>query len=286
MILVVGATGNLGGGIARTLLSQGKSVRVLARPNSSYQSLVEAGAQAVLGDLKDRTSLKAACAGVDTVITTANSAQRGGEDNVQTVDREGNRNLIDAAKAGGVSHFIFVSALGASPANPIPFMQAKGETEEYLKASGLNYTILEPNIFMEIWTGIVVGMPVANGQAVTLVGEGLRKHSFVSVRDVLAYAIAAVDNPAAQNQTIVIGGPQALSWRDVIATYERVLGRSIAVKWAAPGEPLPLPGEAANLMWGFETFDSPVDMSETSKTYGIRPTLLEEVVASGLSSPA
>src|SRR5437867_11550136 len=113
MILVVGATGNLGGAVTRMLLAQGQPIRILARSQSNYQPLAEAGAQVVLGDLKQRGSLDAACQGADTVITTANSAARGGEDKVQTVDLEGNRHLIDAALAAGMNQFIFVSVLTA-----------------------------------------------------------------------------------------------------------------------------------------------------------------------------
>lgn len=78
MILVVGATGNLGGSIARALLAEGKKVRVLVRPGSSYAGLVRDGAEPVTGDLKDPASLQAACAGVDAVVTTANAIGRGG----------------------------------------------------------------------------------------------------------------------------------------------------------------------------------------------------------------
>lgn len=80
MSLVVGATGHVDGMITRQLLEQERPVRILTRPNPSYRALVEAGAEPTPGDLKDRASLDAACAGVDTVITTANSAQRGGAD--------------------------------------------------------------------------------------------------------------------------------------------------------------------------------------------------------------
>ena len=121
MILVVGATGNLGGAVTRLLLAQGQPVRILARPQSNYQPLAEAGAQVVPGDLKQRNSLDAACQGVDTVITTANSFMRGGEDTVQTVDLRGNRHLIEAAKAGGVKQFIFVSVFPADASSPVPF---------------------------------------------------------------------------------------------------------------------------------------------------------------------
>ena len=86
MILVVGATGKLGGDIALRLLAQGKPVRVLLRRNSpaeelakqgmavSPKELLAAGAEPVYGDLKDRASLDAAVAGVQTILTTANSA--------------------------------------------------------------------------------------------------------------------------------------------------------------------------------------------------------------------
>src|SRR5690606_259457 len=85
MILVVGATGALGGMIARDLLVRGEAVRVLVRPGSEYGPLLELGAQPVMGDLKDPASLARACAGVGTVISTANSAGRGGADTPDTV---------------------------------------------------------------------------------------------------------------------------------------------------------------------------------------------------------
>jgi NADH dehydrogenase len=103
MILIVGATGKLGGRIARELLSRGLKVRALVRPASAAGALQRLGAEIVIGDLKDPASLLAACAGADTVITTANTARRGGADTVDTVDRTGSRALIDAARATGVA---------------------------------------------------------------------------------------------------------------------------------------------------------------------------------------
>ena len=104
-------------------------------------------------------SLEAAVEGVQTVITTANSSMRGGEDNSKSVDLEGNRNLIETARKAGVEHFVFVSALGADPDHPAPFMQAKAQTEAALRESGMEYTILAPTAFMEVWPAMVVGMP-------------------------------------------------------------------------------------------------------------------------------
>jgi uncharacterized protein YbjT (DUF2867 family) len=291
MILVVGATGRLGGMITQRLLEQGKQVRALVRHNSPSeelarqgmatpaQALIDAGAQPVYGDLKNRASLDAACQGIEIVLTTANSARRGGEDNVQTVDLEGNRSLIDAARAAGVKHFVFTSALVADRESPSPFLRAKALSEEHLRASGLDYTILAPNTFLEVWTGAIVGLPLRMGQPVTLVGEARRRHSMVSMGDVAAFAVAALDNPVAVNQRLIIGGPEAVSWRDVVAACQRVLGRELPVRFVAPGEPIPaLSEEAAGLMVTWERYDSVIDMAETARTFGLELTPLEVVM--------
>lgn len=296
MILVVGATGIVGGMITRQLLEQDREVRILVRNNSpsaqlaqegratSAESLIEAGAQPVYGDLRDRTSLDAAVEGVETVISTANSAGRGGEDNPQSVDLEGNRNLIQAARDAGVEHFIFVSALGADPDHPVPFMQAKGQSQASLRESGMEYTILAPTPFMEIWAAVVVGMPALQGQPVTLVGEGRRRHSFISNRDVAAFAVAAVDHSAARNQYLAIGGPEPLTWHDVVATYERLLGRPISVQFVAIGEPVPLPDPMPWILAGMETYDSAIEMDEIARTFDVALTRLETLVREQVAS--
>jgi uncharacterized protein YbjT (DUF2867 family) len=233
----------------------------------------------VHGDLRHRASLDTALEGVETVVSTANSAMRGGADSLQSVDLEGNRNLIEAAREAGVEHFAFVSLLGADPNHPAPFMQAKGQSESALRESGMGHTILAPTAFMEFWPVMVVGMPVLQGQTVTLVGEGRRRHSFVSNRDVAAFAVAAVDNPAARNQHLAFGGPEALTWREVVATYERVLETSIPVEYVAIGEPVPgLPDPMPAMLGGMETYDSVVEMEETSRTFGVPLTTLETFV--------
>ena len=297
MILVVGATGVVGGMITRGLLDQGKEVRILVRRDSpssqlvqqglatSAEELIESGAHPVHGDLRDRASLDAALEGVDTVISTANSAGRGGADNPQSVDLEGNRNLIEAAREASVEQLVFVSLLGADPDHPVPFLRAKGQSEAALRASGIDYTILAPTAFMEVWPAMVVGMPALQGRPVTLVGEGSRRHSFVSNRDVAAFAVAAVDNPAARNQYLAIGGPEALSWRDVVATYERVLERSIPVEYVAMGDPVPgLPEPMPEMLAGMETYDSVVEMEETSRTFDVPLTRLERFAQEQVAS--
>ncbi len=292
MILVVGATGRLGGMITRQLLAQGQTVRILVRQHSpwaalaelgaatSAQSLIDAGAQPVYGDLKERATLATACLGIDTVITTANAAMRGGDDNFERVDLKGTKNLIDAAQAAGVRHFVYTSVLGSAPNHPNPLFNAKDQCERYLKArsmtNGMTYTILKPGPFMEIWIGSIVGGPLATGQTVTLVGAGARKQAFVAMGDVVAYAVAAVANPVAHNQEILIAGAPAYSWTEAVAAVKRVLKRPIPVRYVQPGKPIPLvPSGMGQMLAALEMADSVVDMGETAAIYGIEPTSVD-----------
>ncbi len=287
MILVVGATGNLGGMITQRLMGENRDVRILVRHNSPAEAmaaqgmatsprvLIQAGARPVYGDLKDRSSLDEVCQGIDTIITTANTAMRSGEDTVDSVDRQGNRNLIEAAKAAGVRQFIFTSFLGADLNNPVPLFQAKAETEKVIVESGLAYTILAPNFFMEDWVGMVIGIPLQAGQPVTLVGEGKHLHSLISARDVAAFATAAINHPAAINQRLALGGLEPLSWREVVDIFSQVLGQQLSVQFVAPGEPIPgLPDIVPGVLAGMETYDSPIPMEEMARIFGVQQTSL------------
>jgi len=285
VILVVGATGHLGGSIARALLAEGKKVRVLVRPGSSYAELVRDGAEPVTGDLKDPASLRAACAGVDAVVTTANAIGRGGEDTIESVDLHGNQHLIEAAEAEGVRRFVFISVLGANTESPVPLIRAKAEAEHRLTASAMTWTILQPNLYMDTWLPMAVGGPAMAGQPVTLVGEGRRRHSMVAMRDVVSYAVAALDRAEANNQHLLIGGPDAISWRDAVAAFEHELGRELPVRTVRPGDPIPgMPEQVNGLFQMLETYDSPLDMTAMAVTYGVTPTGVKDFVHAFVSS--
>lgn len=291
MILVAGATGHLGGKIAHRLLIAGRDVRVLVRPESAYASLVQAGAEPIIGDLKDPDSLTRACDGVEAVITTANAAARGGDDTFQAVDDEGNENLINAAVEAGVERFIFTSVLGSDPNSADPLLGAKGRTEERLRASGMTFTITQADVHMDMLIPLVVDEPLSRGEPVRVVGEGHRKHSFVAQHDVAAFTLAALDHPAAKNGTIVIGGPEPLSWRDIVGTIEHHLGRPVPLETIPVGQRLPgLPDFATDLVTALEMYDTPLDMRETASIYGVHPTALtawvrERFVRGGATDP-
>lgn len=112
--------------------------------------LKELGVETVVGDLKDKASLENALHGVSTVTSTVSSTlSRQEGDSIETVDDEGQISLIDAAVAEGVNHFVFIS-ICPMPGD-FPLQIAKRKVEKHLAECGLDYTVLQPTYFMEVW---------------------------------------------------------------------------------------------------------------------------------------
>jgi NADH dehydrogenase len=287
MVLVVGATGVLGGLIVRRLLQEQHPVRALVRPGTSHRSLEQAGAEIVFGDLKQPDTISRACRGMAAIVTTANSVSRSAPDTVNTVDLDGNATLIEAAAEEGVEQFLFVSVYGASAQSPAPFIRAKAKTEEKLKASGVPFTILAPAAFMESWIGGIVLGPVKAGRPVTIVGSGQKRHSFVAVNDVAALAVAAVGNPLALDRTLPFGGPEAHTFLDATEMCARILGRVIPVRHIAPGQPIPgLPESVAQIAAGLDAADSIVDAQDIAEEFDVQLTSLESWLEHALGNGA
>jgi len=231
MNLIVGSTGLLGGEICRRLASNRKPVRALVRPTgeaSRLDSLRKAGAELVTGDLKDPATLRAACAGAAAVFSTASSTfSRQAGDSIDSVDRLGQLALVEAAKAAGVKHFVYVSF---SPmAEDFALQRAKREVEQAVIASGMAYTILRPTFFMEIWLSPAVGFDIA-GRHARIYGSGEHAISWISFANVADFAVQSLDSPAARNATLLLGGPEALSPLQVVRIFEELAGAPFAVE--------------------------------------------------------
>ena len=150
-------------------------------------------------------------------------------------------------------------------------MRAEGEAEEHLRSTDLVWTILQPNVFVDVWFPAVLG-PALAGQPVTLVGQGQRRHSFVAAHDVADYAVSALTTDLADRETLVIGGPQPLSWSEVIAMFEQEVGHPVEVDHLAPGDQVPhLPAAMAELLAFMDTYESPVDMTHLSRRHANLP---------------
>ena len=269
-VLVAGATGFLGGEICRQLTAKGKKVRGLVRSTSDaakVTNLKSAGVDIIEGDLKDLSSLERALQGVSAVISTVSSTfSRQQGDSIQTVDDEGQHNLVSAAVAAGISKFIFISFSGMDA--EFPLQKAKRRTEKYLAESGLDYTILQPTFFMEAWLSPALGFDYPNATA-TIYGEGKNRISWIAVKDVAAFAVASLDNPAAKNKIFQLGGPAALSPLEVVAIFEASHGKKFALQFVPEAAlqaqktaaPDPLSESFAALMLAFAGGNE-IDMKE------------------------
>lgn len=235
MILVAGSTGFVGQSICRRLAAEGKPVRALVRPTAAsdkFDALRQLGVEIATGDVRDRASLEAACQRVSAVISTVSAMPMSyvpGENDVQTVDETGLANLIDAAQAAQVGHFIYTSFSGNMDLD-FPLRNAKRATEARVQASGMTYTILRPSYFMEVWLSPIVGFDYAGG-TVQVYGNGEAPISFISLEDVAQFAVASLGNPAARNAVLELGGPAALSPHQVIRLFEQAADRSFAVNY-------------------------------------------------------
>lgn len=277
MILVVGATGLLGGEICHLLAKQGKPARALVRGSSDpgkVAQLRDLGVEIVQGDLKHAASLHAACRGATVVVSTASSMlSRQGGDSIDSVDRQGQLDLIDAAGKAGVRQFVLISFPDIDIS--FPLQSAKRIVENRLQHGPMTYTILQPTCFMEIWLSAALGFDPAHGSA-RIYGTGHNKLSWISFFDVAQFTVAAVGNPQVSNVTIKLGGPEALSQFEVVQMAEQLTGKAITVQ-NVPDDALraqqtaavdPLQQSMAALMRYCARGDA-IEMSETLRTLRI-----------------
>lgn len=296
MILVAGSTGYVGQSICRRLVAQGRPVRALVRPTAGadkVDALRQLGVEIVTGNVRDRAALDAACQRVSTVISTVSAMPMSyvaGDNDVHTVDEVGLANLIDAAQAARVGHFIYTSFSGNMDLD-FPLRNAKRATEARVQASGMTYTILRPSYFMEVWLSPVVGFDYANG-IVQVYGDGERPISFISLEDVAQFAVASLDNPAARNAVLELGGPAELSPHQVIRLFEQAADRSFVVNYV-PETALaeqqksatdPMQQSFAGLMRCYARGDA-IDMKAIQQAFALPMTTVAQYAAAVLATP-
>jgi uncharacterized protein YbjT (DUF2867 family) len=291
MNLVVGATGYLGSEICRLLREKDKPVRAMVRGGSDperVRMLTAMGAETVEADLTDRESLDAAVRGAASVLSSATQIAR--EADFEGVDLEGQKGLIDAARKGGVDHFIYVSLTGGIDVS-CPLERAKRTVETHLRESGVAYSILRPSYFMEAWLGPATGFDYENAR-VRVYGDGASPISFISLGDVAKFAVACVDNPAARDRVLELGGPEAVSPLDAVRIFEEVAGRPFevehmpvgAIEGMREGASSPLEESFATLMLCCAHGDE-IPMDETLREFPVRLTSVRDY-AQRVAAPA
>jgi uncharacterized protein YbjT (DUF2867 family) len=212
-VLLTGATGNIGKPLVQTLLSQGRSIKVLARDTDQIPS--QPGVEAVKGDLADPTSLVQAFRGVDRLFLLTPL--------VPDMVKLG-LNGVRAAKAAGIKHVVRSSGLGAMEEG-IAIARWHRAIEKELEASGMAWTFLRPNSFFQ---NLFFQAMAIKGQSAfyTSLGEG--KISLVDTRDVAQVAARALTEPGHEGRAYDLTGPEALNGVELAAILSRVLSRTIS----------------------------------------------------------
>ena len=230
MILVTGGTGFIGPRVVHALRERDKEVRALVRNPSgkAATTLAAWGAELVRGDMTDRESLRGAVEGSEVVVHLVAIRQGSGEQ-FRRVMEDGTRDLVAAAKEGGVKRFVLMSALGTTEETKdlVPYYHAKWQEELAVSGSGLEHVIFRPSFVFAKDGGILPTFRrLAKVAPVTpITGSGKQRIQPIWIDDVAAYFAQGVDKPEAANGTFELGGPDAVSWNEFWARLKRALGQ-------------------------------------------------------------
>ena len=214
MILVTGASGNAGGAVLRQVLKTNRPVKAMYRSPEDGAKTPE-GVGAVIADFGDKPSLGRALEGVDAVYLVCSPVR-------ELVELESN--LVDACRAAGVRHVVLNSALGAGD-YPKSFPSWHRRVEDKLSASGLDYTILRPNSFMQ--NILTYYAPSIRTQGAFYAAMGNARTSFIDVLDVATVAARTLTSPGHEGKTYELNGPEAITYGEVAEKITRASGRRV-----------------------------------------------------------
>ena len=280
-ILVVGATGQLGTAVVRRLARRGLPVRAFVRRGSASGHLERVGVDVALGDLREPASLDAACRDVGTIVATANAVVPRGPYRARDSEDLGYANLIAAGRRQGVRRFLYMSVPQTPVDERVPVYARKRRIEAALASSGFELAVFRGSLFMDDWFALMgSSIPLRGAEVHTLrrpfwfsraflgavghlierrgialvPGDGSTRHAFVALDDVAEVLAAAAAAPGFAG-THDVGGPEALSWDEVVGRFAAALGRRVraihqpaAVYRAMSAALAPFSEAASNLM--------------------------------------
>lgn len=215
-ILISGATGNIGRELTKQLSAQKVPYRAMVRSAKDAEALsVLEGAEAVFGDFDNAETLASALQGVERAFLLTNSSERA----------EGQQsNFVDAARRAGVKHIVKLSQWATSADSAVRFLRYHAAVERKIRESGMTYTFLRPNLFMQ---ALLAFRETIIGQGRFFAAVGDARVSAVDVRDIASAAVAALVEKGHEGQIYNLTGPEALSHREMAEKLSRALGRRI-----------------------------------------------------------
>lgn len=215
MILFTGLTGKVGAAIVELLPEFGVQARGLVRDRGKAAALEAAGVEVALGDLGDAAAVGAALEGCEKAFLLMANGPR---------QLELELGFIEAAQRAGLGRLVKMSANGADSASAAALKRFHGDAEERLRASGLPYTVIRPNFFMQnlLWMAAEIAardsfsMPMGQGRV-----------GIIDVRDVARFVLTVLTQPGHENKTYEITGPELVSFHDIARQLSAATGRTI-----------------------------------------------------------
>lgn len=216
MILVTGATGSNGIEIIKRLTGRNVQVRAMVRNQERAKAIAAPNVEVVEADFDRPETMVAALTGVERAFLLTNSSEH-----VQAQQIA----FVDAAKQSGVKHIVYLSQFEADRTSPVRFLRYHAVVEAALKSSGMAYTFLRPNLFMQ---GLLNFRATIATQNAFYAAAGDAKVSVVDVRDIAEVAVAALTETGHEGKTYDLTGPQALTHAQMAEYLSTALGRRIA----------------------------------------------------------
>lgn len=228
MFLVTGGTGFVGRSVLRRLREDGHGVRTLLRPARASPNLPRGvSTEVTLSSLLDPRGLRASLVGVEAVIHLAGSEKQAGREDPMAADVEGTRNLAAAAADAGVRRILYLSHLGANRASAYPLMRAKALAEEHIRQCGVPSTILRPGAVFgpgdSFTTWLAMGLAISP-LVFPIPGDGSTLLQPLWVEDLATCITWALEEPATSGQIYEIGGPEFLTFLQVVRLVMQVTG--------------------------------------------------------------
>ena len=288
-VFVTGSTGFVGNHVLNTLLDRGHQVRALVRPGSEYKFKQPDKVEIITGDVTESADLIQGMKGCDAAIHLVGIIRAFPSQDItfERLHTEATANVIEAAKETEVPRLLHMSALGASEDGSTPYLRTKFAAEELVRQSGLNYAIFRPSlIFGRGGEAIKMFGDMVKKYVVPIIGDGQYRFQPVSVNTVAQGFEKALDPETAKDQTLDVGGPDNVTFDEIMDTLARVMGKSI-VKIHMPVLPLRLATSALQHAPGYPLTTDQITMLLEGSTcdekpfyelLGLSPIPLEQIL--------
>jgi len=238
-ILIIGASGFVGGHVARALIAEGYAVRCLARNTAKVRDLAALGCEIVRGDISDLASMQHALESVDAAYIAvhtlspqhADTSGRGFMD----VEMQGVQNIVAACRMYAVRRLLYVTFLGSAPTGSSAWIRGRWQTEQFLLDSDLDVTVIRPGMIVGMG-GQGFDMTVSNARRPVsiIIGSGQQRFRPIAIDDLVAYLVGVLDDPRAYGQCYDVGNDDVLTNNQMVDVAAAALGRKQPRKIHAP----------------------------------------------------